>query len=260
MLFKTMTYSMIYKQLSYLILLVVALGCKQVSDLTRIEGQRLEINDSLLTSTQIDSFIAPYRAHVNTNLDSVISYAVDTYSKTDSELNTAIGNMLADLVYDQANPIFNSRTGQDIDMVMLNHGGIRSILSKGPVRIRNAYEIMPFENSIVVVRMKGEHIDSLVDYLVRSKRAHPISRLQVRVDMDYELMDAKISGKEIDLNETYYVATNDYLYYGGDRMTFFQLGDSLVVLDYKIRNAIIDYFNKTDTLRPQRDDRYIQIK
>ncbi|HMC02386.1 MAG TPA: hypothetical protein VKN14_15205, partial [Flavobacteriaceae bacterium] len=60
--------------------------------------------------------------------------------------------------------------------------------------------------------------------------------------------------------KTYYVATNDYLYSGGDNMTFFKPNDSLYDLNYKIRNALIDYFKKTDTIKPVIDDRFIQIK
>ena len=144
-------------------------------------------------------------------------------------------------------------------MVLVNHGGIRSIISKGNVTTRTAYEIMPFENSIVVVALKGENINNLVSYLLNVKRAHPISKLQIKVDKDFNLIDANIAGKPIDSKKVYYVATNDYLYNGGDRMTFFQPNDSLYVMDYKVRNALLDYFLKTDTLNPKIDDRFIKL-
>ena len=41
---------------------------------------------------------------------------------------------------------------------------------------------------------------------------------------------------------------------GGDRMDFFKTNDSLYVLDYKIRNVLIDYFTKIDTLNPVIDN------
>ena len=41
------------------------------------------------------------------------------------------------------------------DIVLLNNGGIRSIISKGPISEKTAFELMPFENSIVVVKLKG---------------------------------------------------------------------------------------------------------
>ena len=64
----------------------------------------------------------------------------------------------------------------------------------------------------------------------------------------------------IDFNKSYYVATNDYLISGGDGMDFFKASEEVIILDYKIRNALIDYFMKTDTISPVADDRFIQLK
>jgi len=234
-------------------------GCKQgKSQLIKIEGKQIQITDSLQSNTEIESFIKPYRNHIQKDLDSILAYSVDTYSKTDGHLNTAIGNFMADAVYSEANPVFNSRTGKNIDMVLLNHGGIRSVLSKGNVTKRTAFQLMPFENSVVVVALKGIQVTSIVDYLKTKKRAHPISKLKLVLDKNFNVFEAKINEKKIDENRTYYVATNDYLYNGGD-MTFFKTNDSLYVLNYKIRNALIDKFKKLDTINPVIDDRFIQM-
>ena len=101
-----MTYFMNYKHSFCLLIVCILLGCNSETQLTRIEGSRLEINDSLNVDLAIEEFVTPYREHVNKNLDSVISYSADTYSKRDGELNTAIGNLLADAVFEQSNPIF----------------------------------------------------------------------------------------------------------------------------------------------------------
>ena len=236
------------------------LGCKQNMHLNKIKGERLEINDSLTGIQEIEDFIAPFRERVNNDMNNVLSYAVDTYSKTDGELNTAIGNLMADAVFELSNPVFRTRTGNNIDMVILNHGGIRAIMSKGNVTTKTAYELMPFDNEVLVVSMKGIILKELVSYLERAKRAHPISKLNIKLNADGSLFESTINGQSIKDNQLYHVATNDFLYEGGDRMTFLKKGDSLHVLDYKIRNILIDYFKKHDTLNPVIDNRFIQIK
>ena len=236
-------------------------ACKeQHLQLTKIEGKEISITDSIDTNSEIEAYIKPFRDRIERDLDSVLAYSVDTYSKKDGELNTAIGNFMADAVYSESNPVFKSRTGKDIDMVLLNQGGIRSILSKGNVTKRSAFGLMPFENSIVVVALKGTQIDRLVDYLTKAKKAHPISGLKLKLDKNDKVVEAKIKGENIEKDKTYYVATNDYLYNGGDNMSFFKTNDSLYVLDYKIRNALIDKFIKLDTVNPVIDDRFTQIK
>jgi len=241
-----------------IVALVFLMSCKQEMHLTRIEGKRIEINDSLTGNQDIEDFIKPFREHVNNDLDSVLAYSVATYTKNDGELNTAIGNFMADAVKEMASPVFKTRTGNDIDIVMLNHGGIRSILSKGDITSRTAYQIMPFENSVVITGLKGTSVKEMVNYLQKAKRAHPISGMSITLNADFELLEAKIKGEAIDDNKTYYVATNDYLYNGGDNMSFFRQGDSLYKLDYKIRNVLIDYFKKVDTLNLNADDRFIK--
>jgi 2',3'-cyclic-nucleotide 2'-phosphodiesterase (5'-nucleotidase family) len=69
-----------------------------------------------------------------------------------------------------------------------------------------------------------------------------------------------IQGVPFDENRTYYVATSSYLTQGGDDMVFFKDAMSITETDYYIRNALIDYFKKTDTLAPRIDSRFIKIE
>jgi 2',3'-cyclic-nucleotide 2'-phosphodiesterase (5'-nucleotidase family) len=252
---------MTIKHLFRLGFILLLCSCKQDFNLIKIEGKRIEINDSIASNETIESFVKPYRENVNKNLDSIISYAPETYSKTNGEFNTAIGNFMADAVFSESNTVFKQRTNKNIDLVLLNHGGIRAIIPEGNITTRTAYEVMPFENSVVVVALKGKQINEMLTYLSKAKRAHPVSnQLQLILNSDFSIKSALINGKTIDEEKIYYVATNDYLYNGGDRMTFFKPNDSLYVLDYKIRNILIDKFKKTDTINPKIDDRFIQIK
>lgn len=240
------------------ILILLLFSCKNADHITKIEGKQIAIDTSLVTDVEVENFIKPFRDHVMKNLDSVIAISADTYSKTQGHLNTALGNLMVDAMYEQSSPIFKSRTGKDIDMALLNYGGIRSDLSMGPVTPRTGFELMPFENSIVVAELKGVYVRELVTYLQKAKRAHPISKLNIILDKDFEIVEATINDKEILDDRSYFIATSDYLYAGGGRMDFFQKSDTLYDLNYKIRNALIDYFIKVDTLRPTIDDRFIQ--
>lgn len=248
-----------FKTLYFILGLLFFLACKAPTEVTKIEGKNININDSLPSVGSIDNFIKPYRENINKDLDSILGYAVDTYSKSDGHLNTAIGNLMADAIYEEADPIFYRRTGEHIDFVLMNHGGIRSIISKGPVTKRTAFELMPFENSIVVSKLPGAHVKLLLEYLARSKRAHPISRLKIVLDQEGQVIESATNHVPIDFNQSYNVATNDYLINGGDGMDFFSGSEEVIVLDYKIRNALIDYFMKTDTINPVADDRFIQL-
>ena len=186
-----------------------------------------------------------------------LTTGLDEYKKTDGALNTAIGNLMADAVFKQSVPIFKKRYNLDVDLVLLNHGGIRAPLPKGPIFTKTAFNIMPFENKVVVAQMKGKVVMELVNYLTKAKRAHPISGMTLHITKKGKLKKLEIQGKTIDLNKIYNVATSDYLYNGGDRMEFFKKSKTVFDLDYKIRAILIDYFTAQDTLNPKRDQRFI---
>jgi len=154
-------------------------SCQDTRSLVKIEGEQIEIGPSIKAEDSIETFVAPFRKRIDAVLDSALAYAPITLSKTDGTYNTSAGNLLADIVLSEGDPVFNARTNAHIDFVLLNHGGIRSIISKGKVTARSAYEVMPFENAIVVAELSAESVKDLVLYLKDYGRPHPISGLQV---------------------------------------------------------------------------------
>jgi len=248
-----------YKYIQIIGFISLFLSCDHSKKITKSEGENISISQDLKSNQAIEAVIAPYKVNLDKSMNEVLSYAVDTYSKSDGDYNTAIGNLMADAVFELSNPIFKSRTGNEIDIVLLNHGGIRSILPKGNVTTKSAYSLMPFENSVVVVALKGSVLMEMTTYLKAFKKAHPISGLELVLNADNSYQKIRVNGKPIDLAKTYYVATNDYLYNGGDRMYFLKKSDTLYDLNYKIRKVLIDYFTKYDTLNPKKDLRFIKL-
>lgn len=243
-----------------IITIVFNFSCRQERQvLFQIQGKQLSINDSIIPIDSIETFVSPYRKRVNKVLDSTLAYAPYMISKTDGTHNTTAGNLMADIILMEANPIFKSRTKKDIDFVVLNHGGIRSIISEGKVSARTAYEVMPFDNSIVVVELNGKSVRDLVANLIAAKKAHPIGGLQIVLGKDGSLQSVNIQGAPFDENRTYNVATSNYLAEGGDNMGFFEDGLNFSETNYLIRNAMIDHFKKVDTIAPVVDDRFIKL-
>ncbi len=247
---------------TFFILLIFISACKNNPpaplSVSTINGKRIPIDTTIAPDPEIENYIRPYTLHLNSTLDSTLAYNPQNLSIRDGKLNTALGNMIADLVMEQANPIFKSRTGKNIDFVLLNYGGIRADIGEGNVSTRTGYQLMPFENDIVIVELSGKKMLEMLSYLEDAKIAHPISGIQLRVDKKFKTINATIGNKPIDKERTYFVATSDYLQQGGDSMFFFNEPLNLYTIDYKLRNAIIDYFQKVDTLRAAIDNRYIQ--
>ena len=234
-------------------------SCKkeQALALEKVQSETMHIDKNIPEDERILNYITPYKLRVDTEMGSTLVYSPTSLSKKDSKYNTALGNMMADAVFEMANPIFKSRTGYPFNAVLLNYGGIRSTLPKGDVTTRTAYQLMPFDNEVVVVELSGFQMKEMYQYLAQGT-AHPISNMQITLNSDGSLKDARIQGHSIIDNETYFIATSDYLQNGGDNMTFLEKPVSLLNLDYEIRNVLIDYFKSRDTIAPVRDNRFIK--
>jgi len=236
--------------------IIILFSCKKERlHIVKIEGKQLPITENITSDKIIEDIINPYKEKVEKEMNMVLSFTPIDLVRTDGGLESSLGNLMADLCFKRANPVFNSRTGSNIDFAMFNYGGIRAGITQGEITNRHAFKIMPFENSLVVVELTSNKIEELVNYLIEGKKAHPLSKqfnLFIRKD-GYVL---KINNKPIDPTKTYFVLTTDFLQNGGDHMNFFKDPVELYVLDYKMRNAIIDYFKEIDTVKVNQDGRF----
>ncbi|MBO0322508.1 5'-nucleotidase C-terminal domain-containing protein [Muricauda sp. CAU 1633] len=249
-----------FKQFVVFTTLCFLFSCKQeTGTLSKIDGAQVPIDTSLEEVDSISNFVEPFRNRINEVLDSTLAYAPKPFLLDDGARNTSMGNLMADIVLEEASPIFKSRTGNDLDFVVLNYGGVRSIISAGKVTARNAYEVMPFENYIAIVEMSGTAVRELIGFLSTASRVHPIAGMQIVLDKNGSLESVNIQGEPFDENRTYFVGTSDYLVQGGPSIGFFKDTLSTTHIDYLLRNAIIDHFKKVDTLKAAVDDRFIQL-
>lgn len=243
------------KYIHLLCFLVLLSSCKKEhQNLTKITAKNIAIDTSITASKDINQIIKPYKEELIGDMQAPLTFTPIDLTKENIDKQSNLGNLLADLCIEMANPVFLEKTKKNIDFSMFNSGGIRAIIPKGVVTRERAFKVMPFENELVVVTLSGDKMEELIQYFVKTNAAHPLSK---NIDLtikgnDYTL---KINGKPFDKSKSYSVLTTDYLQSGGDRMNFFKSPLKLTVLDYKMRDGIIDYFQKVDTLKTAIDNR-----
>lgn len=248
------------KHFGLLLTFIFLISCgKPKYFVSKIEGKKISIvenqNDTNSNNNSIANFIKPYRDHIDKDLSEVIAYCPENLDKFKGEWQTNIGSFLADIAIEKSNVVFQKREQKNISICLLNHGGIRAVIPKGNITARNAYEVMPFENSAFVIALKTDQIYELINYIIEEKKPHPLSGLTFSIDKNNKASKILIQGKPIENATVYYVLTSDYLFNGGDSMTFFKKGIAHFDLDYKLRNIMIDYFKEVDTLRINNDIR-----
>ena len=246
---KSKNYNVVIKYLVLFLLFFIYPSCgTQQVYISKIEGKKIAIADKLSQNQSIDDYIKPYRDKIDKDLSEILAYNPETLDKS-GVWQTKIGDLLADMTMEYGNKIYFKRNNKNIDIILLNHGGIRSILPKGNLTMRNAYQIMPFENSLFIVDLNGEQILEMCQFIIDEKKPHPIAGLTFNIGVDKKPVNILIQGKSFEKDKIYSVGTSDYLSNGGDNMLFFKKNVGMQDMDYKLRNIFIDYLTAVDTVK-----------
>jgi 2',3'-cyclic-nucleotide 2'-phosphodiesterase (5'-nucleotidase family) len=127
------------------------------------------------------------------------------------DASTGLGNWIADAVAEAV----------PCDAACLNGGGIRSPLSSGPVSLLDVWTVLPFDDVLVRLTMKGSLLRRFV-----VQGAGNIGRggfLQwsgaVRVRKQLGGWNVEVGGKPVDDDASYRIVVPDYLHQGGDGFT-----------------------------------------
>ena len=186
------------------------------------------------------AIITPYQVKIEDQMNEVLTYTKNDLEK--GKPQSTIGNFVTDLCLNYA----------DAHICVMNNGGLRTTISKGEITRGKLYELMPFENELVVLELNKEDYIGLLNY-IGSRGGEPFSGITIAINKDGKILSYSWP-VNFEKGEKVRVLTSDYLANGGDEMSFFHEKEQQKV-GLKLRDAIIDYCSKTDTIDVQLDNR-----
>lgn len=230
-----------YLSLYTLILLALFPSCNESYKVTKTTSENEVAANNLPTDKSSDSIIAPYKKELEASMNKVLNTSLTEMEVGQPE--GKLGNFVTDLTLEVA----RKKTGELIDFCILNNGGLRVPLPKGDITRGKIYELMPFENEIVIVTLPGEQITEMLEYIRQRtllppsrKAGVPVSGIRIMLS-DTSIKQVFIGMYEFDPKKSYRVVTTDYLAHGGDHMDFFKTNEGIEKTGIKLRDAIIDY-------------------
>lgn len=208
-----------------------------------------EVGDGVEPAADIEALIAPYRARLGEQLAEVLAHSSGEFRKDEPEgtLENLVADALLDVVQDLA--------ADTVHVALLNDGGLRVPVAEGPVLMRHAYELLPFENYVTVVSLSGLQLERLADEIAVSG-GEPISGWTMELVGD-DAVDVRVGGQPVDPARSYRLATVDYLVDGGGTWTvLWEAGaQAREDLDVLIRDVLVAYLREHDTVSPALDGR-----
>ena len=243
------------KILLYILPFCFITACSNKIKVTSIQPSTIQLNTSSPEDTSITALIYPYKSVLDKEMNEVLIVSTEDAIKGQPE--STLGNLVADISLIETNKVLAAKGEPLADVCMLNNGGLRTSLPKGDITVGKIFELMPFENEIVVLTMTGEKMAGMFYYIAKSN-GMPLAGATLTIE-DEKPTNILINGKPLDLTKTYRVATSDYLAGGGDKMRFFAQPIASESINTKLRDALINYMRdehkKGNSLNPKKDGR-----
>jgi 5'-nucleotidase len=246
-------------KLIVLIITLLSFSCTNTSyNISNISFEdNIKIKDSIIDS-EIELIIKPYRNKIK-KLKKVIGSSKESYSIRDGKLESTLGNLIADILYEECNPKFKEITSKNIDFALFNYGGVRGTLNKGDITQHDLFTIMPWKNLATVVKIKGEKVVDLINYFNNENLAHPSSKIEIEF-FNKKVKKILINKKEFESDKDYYVLTSNFLQEGGDKMIFFKDPLELYNLNLNLRELLIKSMTNKKLVESKLDNRIFRSK
>jgi 2',3'-cyclic-nucleotide 2'-phosphodiesterase (5'-nucleotidase family) len=221
-------------------LLVFTISCKEGIKEFAFSGYTILLNpeNNLTKDSLIEDLIHHYRHDLEADMNRVLVYSDHVMEKGTPE--GPLNNFVADLVLYKGQKIYIPQDEKPIDFCLLNYGGLRVPLPDGEITYSRVYELLPFENEMVVITLSGEKTYELFRYLSAATVGMPISGARLTIK-DNQPIEITIHDQAFDINRNYKVLTSDYLAGGGDSMEFFLQSINYELLGIRVRDAIIEH-------------------
>lgn len=227
------------KLLISLSLLILLTACQTTSwVITEATSTQIAIDSTLDTTADKEyiAYITPLKNKIDREMDVVIGFASETMTAHGPE--SLLSNFSADVYLQTAVHYLNA----SVDIAIVNLGGLRSSVPQGEITVRKVFELMPFENELVILWLKGDKLNDLLNYFA-SIGGQGVAGLRMTIDNNCAT-NILIGDEPLQREKLYTIATNDYLAGGNDKMSQLAENEKHVFTSIKIRDMLLNYIRE----------------
>ena len=243
------------------------LGCGKLSfrgrRFTGIDWRPLPVGGGIAPDTLLARLLRPYVAAMDSLLHTPLGTAAGDYVTDDGEKNlsrygeTAIGDLVADAMKWQADSLFGR-----VDFALINGGAIRAGLPAGSVTPGQLLGVLPFDNRLAVVTLRGSALLRLFRFyaaLPEGSGAYPQVSREVRACFgggNRPAASLAVAGQPVDTARLYRFATCDYVASGIEfRGTGLDTCFTSRLSEVRIAEALARYIRACGVVAPATDGR-----
>jgi len=210
--------------------ILIVVSCKTIYHTSNVEYDNYKIQTKTDYNSPGLEFLKPYSDSINKSMNDVIG---ENDKLLEKKLGTCtLGYFMTDAYLYIAKKEFKT----NVDAAFFNYGGIRLLeLPAGKITRGKLFELMPFDNLLVLQKIKGSLLKQYLDTLAMDGVINE-SGMTIQVS-GKKVKDVKIGDKPLDEKMEYTIAISDYM-----------IGTSALLknipvqnIGYLQRDALIEY-------------------
>lgn len=199
---------------------------------------RLDSTLNITPDPKIESVILPFRTKLMNDMEAVLCTSKDALLGGRPE--SPLTNFCADLILQEADSIcLKQYPDVHVSVSMVNRGGLRVPIPKGEVKVQDMFELMPFENEIVFLKMSGVRMRQFIDHMAL-RGGEGVSGMSFGI-REGKGFNPEIQGKPLDDTKSYWLVTSDYIANGGDGFEILSTVKDRVSTGVKFRDMFINH-------------------
>lgn len=230
-----MLYSTLVQVKYILLAFVLFVSCKSQTYVADIDTSYNRMAHYVDEDSEVIAIITPYKQALDSEMKTVIGHTPIPLTKGKPE--STLGSWFCNIIREEASLIY----GREIDFAIQNYGGLRiGEVSAGAVTVGKIYELMPFDNKLIVMKVNGTEVYQMAQAMA-SKGGWPISdNIKIYGTSDGKVSKVYIRNTLVHADSLYHVALPDYVANGGDDMKFLR-EHSRIAKDTFIRDVVINH-------------------
>lgn len=213
-----------------LIALFFASSCNTSYQAQSVQYSSYKVKENAGGNASLTSLIKPYSDSVGKLMNVVIGFNETLLERKRQ------GNLLGYFITDAYLEMAKQKVNAKVDASFMNSGGIRlPELSAGSITQGKIFELMPFDNLMVLLKMKGSLLKQYLDTLAANDGV-----IEAGITMDIQnrgVQNVMVGGKPLDLNAEYTIAHSDYVVINSSLLK----NINRTTNGYLLRDALIDY-------------------
>ena len=193
----------------------------------KISGRLIELwADQIKTEPKITQLVKDITAEVSEKMDEKIGESLDPLNRVITrkvnEKTRILDGPLPNLFCDEMKEVAQA------DFALHNTFGFRNDIGAGDITVGHIYQVMPFENTLAIMKLSGAQVLSLLKHNFKGgvSRLQVSSELNLSIDLNPEgqfepdSLKVVFNGEAIKVDQTYTIAMNSYMSSGGSCCKF----------------------------------------